>query len=196
MAIVPKTVKKLLKLGFQVIVEHGAGSQSGYSDEQYQLSGAEIASSQEVWQSKDIMIKVRPPRYNPSLNAHESDVLQSRVLISQIYAAMNGEAVDKLVARNENDLHVLALDQTPRITRAQKLDTLSSMTNLAGYRAVVEAFQYLPRFSKQQITAAGKYAPATVFIVGAGVAGLAAIGIAKGMGAVVRAFDSRAAAKE
>lgn len=141
------------------------------------------------------MIKIRPVRFNQTLNIHESELLSNTtLLISYIFLLDNPDLKDKLISIST--LSVFALECTPRITRAQKLDTLSSMTNLSGYRAVLEAYNHLPRFSKSQITAAGKIPPSKVFVIGAGVAGLAAIGVAKSLGAIIRAFDSRSVVKE
>jgi len=176
-------------------VESGAGNYAGYRDEDYRHSGALIVSTSEVWETSEIIIKIRPLLLNTTLNIHEAELLKNcKLLISYLFLREN-ERLGEFFKTYEN-LTVFALECTPRITRAQKLDTLSSTTNLVGYRAVLEAFTHLPKCSKSQITAAGKIPPSKVFIIGAGVAGLAAIGVARSLGAVVRAFDSRAETRE
>ncbi|MGB1698581.1 MAG: Re/Si-specific NAD(P)(+) transhydrogenase subunit alpha, partial [Nannocystaceae bacterium] len=160
----------------------------------YEAVGASIASdASAVWAEADVVIKVRPPAPHPS-GRHEADMLrEGGTLISFIWPGENKELVGKLQARKAT---VLAMDCVPRITRAQKLDALSSMANIAGYRAVIESAQHFGRFFTGQMTAAGKVPPARVLVVGAGVAGLAAIGAARGLGAIVRAFDTRPVVKE
>jgi NAD(P) transhydrogenase subunit alpha len=180
-ATVPEVVEKLIKLGFRVAVQAGAGEGANFSDEAYRAAGAEIASS--VWESADIVFKVRAP------SAAEIALMrEGTTLVSFIWPAQNPELMQALAARKAT---VLAMDSVPRISRAQKLDALSSMANIAGYRAVIEAAHHFGRFFTGQITAAGKVPPAKVFIIGAGVAGLAAIGAASGLGAIVRANDTR-----
>jgi NAD(P) transhydrogenase len=194
-AITPTVCKRLVKMGFKVKVEATAGTASGYRDEAYRKAGGQIVSTKEVWENTDIIVKIRPPADNEALGYHEKNALQnSSLLISYIYPVQNRRDCEDLMKKP--NLTVFALDCTPRITRAQKLDTLSSTANLTGYRAVLEAFGEFPRFSKPFMSAAGKVPPAKVLIMGAGVAGLAAIGIAKGMGAIVRAFDARTVVKE
>ena len=140
------------------------------------------------------MLKVQPPSMHPVLNVHEADLIrEGGTLISFLYPGKNKEIVDRLAARKAT---AIAVDQIPRITRAQKMDALSSMANIAGYRAVVEAASFYGRFFTGQMTAAGKVPAAKVLVIGAGVAGLAAIGAARGMGAIVRAFDTRPTVKE
>ena len=142
----------------------------------------------------DIILKVRPPENHPELSLNEIDLFRAgQTLISFIQPAQNQELLQNLA---EKKISVLAMDSIPRISRAQKMDALSSMANIAGYRAVVEAAQHFGRFFTGQITAAGKIPPATVLVIGAGVAGLSAIGAAKSMGAIVRAFDTRPEVKE
>ena len=182
-------------MGFGVKVEQYAGDSAGFMDDAYKKAGASIVSTQEIWENTEIIVKVRPPIENFLLGYHEADALQNtKLLISYVYPDQNKPLVDKLLEHSE--LTVFAHDCVPRITRAQKLDTLSSGANLAGYRAVIEAYSEFPRFSKLVISAAGKVSPSKALIMGAGVAGLAAIGMAKGMGAEVRAFDARAVVKE
>ena len=191
----PSTVKKFRKLGFKVNIESGAGVGAAYSDEAYKRAGAEIMSARDVWKS-NIVLKVRKPDLNSELNIQEDSLLEhTKLLVSYIYPAQNVDWLNSL-AKRYPDLTVLAMDCVPRITRAQKLDSLSSMANISGYRAVMEAFQYFQRCPKPMITAAGKMPPANVLVIGAGVAGLAAIGYCKNLGCVVKAIDTRPAARE
>jgi NAD(P) transhydrogenase subunit alpha len=183
-ATVPEVVEKLLKLGFKVAVESGAGEAANFSDDAYRAAGAEIvADAGSLWARSDIVFKVRGP------GAEEVGLLrEGGALVSFIWPAQNPELMQSLAARKAT---VLAMDSVPRISRAQKLDALSSMANIAGYRAVIEAAHHFGRFFTGQVTAAGKVPPAKVFVIGAGVAGLAAIGAASGLGAIVRANDTR-----
>ena len=188
-AATPDTAKKLQKLGFEVILETGAGSLANFTDEAYQNADCRIvADITTLLTEADILLKVRPP----SLEEVAQFPL-NKTLISFIWPAQNAELLEKLAERQTT---VLAMDAIPRISRAQKLDALSSMANIAGYRAVIEAANNFGRFFTGQITAAGKVPPAKVLVIGAGVAGLAAIGTAKGLGAIVRAFDTRPVVKE
>ncbi|MCC6930867.1 MAG: Re/Si-specific NAD(P)(+) transhydrogenase subunit alpha [Gemmatimonadaceae bacterium] len=186
-AAIPDSVKKLAKLGFAVRVETNAGLAAGFDDAAYLAAGATIAPPDQVWAS-EVIAKIRPPADDEiaRLNA-------SQTVISYLYPAFNGETVQKLAARG---VSAIAMDQVPRTTRAQKVDALSSMGNLSGYRAIIEAVNVMQRPLRGQSTAAGKIHPAKVLIIGAGVAGLAAIGAARALGAIVRAFDTRPAAKE
>jgi NAD(P) transhydrogenase subunit alpha len=194
-AATPETVGRLVKLGFEVIVEKDAGAGASFRDADYVAQGALIAAAtKQVWQDVDLVLKVQPPEHNPDLNEHEADMLrEGGTLISFIFPAKNQELIERLAKRKAT---VLAIDQVPRITRAQKMDALSSMANIAGYRAVIEAASFYGRFFTGQMTAAGKVPPAKVMVIGAGVAGLAAIGAARGLGAIVRAFDTRAEVRE
>ena len=194
-ATTPDVVKQLIKLGFEVAIEAGAGSAAHYSDASYVEAGVTVVkNAQEVWTDSDIILKVREPELNPDLQKEEIDLLhENQILITFLWPAQNPEMLKKLA---EKKVTALAMDMIPRISRAQKLDALSSMANIAGYRAVVEAAQHFGRFFTGQITAAGKVPPAKVMVIGAGVAGLAAIGAAKSMGAIVRAFDTRPEVKE
>ena len=194
-ATTPEAADKLIKLGFSVAVETGAGDAASISDEAYRQAGAEIIDSTEaLWNQSDIILKVRAPQFHPQLNRDEVDLLHAgQNLISFIWPAQNPDLMQRLADKQVN---VLAMDSVPRMSRAQKMDALSSMANIAGYRAIVEAAQHFGRFFTGQITAAGKVPPAKVLVIGAGVAGLAAIGAAKGMGAIVRAFDTRPEVKE
>ena len=183
------------KLGFEVAVESGAGHGVNVSNDEYRESGATvIKDTRELWQSSDLILKVRPPEENKELNTHEADLMkEGGWLIGFIWPAQHKEILDRLAKRNAT---VFGMDCVPRITRAQKMDTLSAMANIAGYRAVIEAANHFPRFFTGQITAAGRIDPAKVLVIGAGVAGLSAIGAAKGLGAVVRAIDPRSATKD
>ena len=194
-ATTPEAADKLIKLGFSVAVETGAGDAASISDDAYRQAGAEIIDSTEaLWIQSDIILKVRAPQFHPQLNRDEVELLHpGQNLISFIWPAQNPELMQRLADKQVN---VLAMDSVPRMSRAQKMDALSSMANIAGYRAIVEAAQHFGRFFTGQITAAGKVPPAKVLVIGAGVAGLAAIGAAKGMGAIVRAFDTRPEVKE
>ncbi len=194
-AATPDTARKLQKLGFSVLIEHGAGESADFPDARYVEADCRIAKdARELWASADIILKVRAPEQNAALGLHEADLLSpGKTLISFIAPAQNAELVKTLAARNAN---VIAIDAVPRISRAQKEDALSSMANIAGYRAIIEAANLFPRFFTGQITAAGKIPPAKILVIGAGVAGLAAIGAGKSLGAIVRAFDVRPAVKE
>ncbi|HFZ8993567.1 TPA: Re/Si-specific NAD(P)(+) transhydrogenase subunit alpha [Citrobacter freundii] len=186
-AATPKTVEQLLKLGFTVAVESGAGILANFADKAFLQAGAEIVEGDQVWQS-EIILKVNAPLEEeiPLLNA-------GTTLISFIWPAQNPQLMQQLA---ERQVTVMAMDSVPRISRAQSLDALSSMANIAGYRAIVEAAHEFGRFFTGQITAAGKVPPAKVMVIGAGVAGLAAIGAANSLGAIVRAFDTRPEVKE
>lgn len=194
-AATPDTAKILQKMGFQVLVEAGAGEAANFSNQAYSQSGCElIEGAEELWQSADVVLKVRSPEYNSQLDKHEVELLrEGQTLISFIYPAQNPQLLEQLAAQKAT---VLAMDAVPRISRAQKMDALSSMANIAGYRAVIEAANRFGRFFTGQITAAGKVPPAKVMVIGAGVAGLAAIGTARALGAIVRAFDTRLVVKE
>jgi NAD(P) transhydrogenase subunit alpha len=193
-AATPNTAKALQKLGFEVLIESGAGEKANFSDDLYKDAECQIIPDAEtLWSSADIVLKVRAPQMHPT-GKHEVDLLsEGGTLISFIWPAQNPELLEKLATRKAT---VLAMDAVPRISRAQKLDALSSMANIAGYRAIIEAANNFGRFFTGQITAAGKVPPAKVLVIGAGVAGLAAIGAARGLGAIVRAFDTRPVVKE
>ncbi len=185
-ATVPEVVEKLIKLGFAVAVQSGAGDAANFSDDTYRAAGASIVDgAAALWASSDIVFKVRGP------SAGEVGLMkEGTTLISFIWPAQNPELMQKLADRKAT---VLAIDALPRtLSRAQKMDALTSQAGVAGYRAVIEAANAFGRFFNGQVTAAGKIPPAKVFIAGAGVAGLAAIGTAAGLGAIVRANDTRA----
>ncbi|MCP4702835.1 MAG: Re/Si-specific NAD(P)(+) transhydrogenase subunit alpha [Gammaproteobacteria bacterium] len=189
-AATPETAEQIRKLGFSVALEAGAGDNAHFSDDAYRESGVEIVDdAKALWANSDIILKVNPPEPHPALGVHEAELLrEGGHLISFIWPAKNKELLDRLAARKAT---IQAMECVPRISRAQKLDALSSMANIAGYRAIIEAANHFGRFFTGQITAAGKVPPAKILVIGAGVAGLAAVGTAKGMGAVVRAFDTR-----
>ena len=181
-AATPKTITQLTKLGFDVAIESGAGERASFTDEQYRNAGGVVIEGADIWQS-DIIYKVNPPN-----DEEISRVKDGATLVSFLYPAQNPDLIKKLSKKNIN---VLAMDMVPRISRAQSMDALSSMANIGGYRAVIEASHHFGRFFTGQITAAGKVPPAKVLIIGAGVAGLSAIGTSKSLGAIVRAFDTR-----
>ncbi|EOC0220157.1 Re/Si-specific NAD(P)(+) transhydrogenase subunit alpha [Cronobacter turicensis] len=186
-AATPKTVEQLLKLGFSVAVERDAGKLASFDDDAFIAAGASVVETAEVWES-DVILKVNAPQ--------DDEIERLRpgtTLMSFIWPAQNPQLLEKLAAKN---VTVMAMDSVPRISRAQSLDALSSMANIAGYRAIVEAAHEFGRFFTGQITAAGKVPPAKVMVIGAGVAGLAAIGAANSLGAIVRAFDTRPEVKE
>jgi NAD(P) transhydrogenase subunit alpha len=181
-ATTPDVATQLMKLGFDVSVESGAGEGSNFSDSAYSDVGCDIVdSASELWSKSDIVLKVRAPEGDEA-----SRLRSDQTLISFLWPAQNPELLKQLT---DTGATVMAMDSVPRISRAQKVDALSSMANIAGYRAVVEAAQHFGRFFTGQITAAGKVPPAKVLVIGAGVAGLAAIGSAKSMGAIVRSFE-------
>jgi len=194
-AATPETVTWLKKFGFSVAIETGAGGNAHFSDELYNEMGAEIIQdTKKLWEQSDVILKVRAPEAHPFLALHEVELLkEGAYLICFIWPSINPELMQMLVDKKAT---VLAMDSIPRISRAQKFDALSSMANIAGYRAVIESANHFGRFFTGQITAAGKMPPATVLVIGAGVAGLAAIAAANGLGAVVRAFDTRPEVKE
>ena len=183
-ATVPDVIEKLLKLGFSVTVQAGAGEAATITDDAYSAAGATIVPDvSSLWAGADIVFKVRAP------SRDEVNLMrEGQTLVSFIWPAQNPDLLQQFAAKKAT---VLAMDSVPRISRAQKLDALSSMANIGGYRAVIEAAHEFGRFFTGQVTAAGKVPPAKVFIIGAGVAGLAAIGTASGLGAIVRANDTR-----
>src|SRR5436190_2866738 len=196
-AATPETVQKIIKLGLEVVVEAGAGDASDFVDSAYTSAGAVIVPADKrdtVWTASDIILKVRQPMFRPGTTVHESDLMKpGATLISFFWPAQNKELIERM-ARHK--VTVLAMDAMPRITRAQRMDALSAMANIAGYRAVIEAASHFGRFFPGQVTAAGRVKPAQVFVLGAGVAGLAAIAAARALGAQVRAFDTRPVVRE
>ena len=187
-AATPESVQSLLKLGFEVAIEEGAGSASGVPDEDYIAAGATIHSQDKILGESDLILKIQPPSLDEIAAMREGSLL-----ISLVQPERDPARLPALAARKVN---VLALERIPRVTRAQKMDVLSSMANLAGYRAVIESANHFAGLFSKSVTAAGSAPPARVLVIGAGVAGLAAIGAARALGAEVRAFDTRAAARE
>ncbi len=186
-ALTPSTVSKIKKLGYDISIENNAGLSSNFFNKAYEEAGAEISSTEEIFKC-DIILKINKP------SAEEIEQLSSnQSLISFFSPATNSESLQMC---SKDSLNILSMDSVPRISRAQKMDALSSMANVAGSRAVIEAAHYFGRFFGGQITAAGKINPAKILIIGAGVAGLSAIGTATSLGAIVRAFDTRPEVKE
>ena len=179
----PAGVAKWVKAGWEVQLERGAGEAASYPDAQYEAAGATLVDRAAAWRDADIVLKLRPPTLD-----EVEQLREGATLISYIMPAQSADLVAALAAKKAT---VLAMDQVPRISRAQKMDALSSMANITGYRAVIEAANRFGSFFTGQFTAAGKVPPAKVLIIGVGVAGLAALGAAKGLGAIVRAFDVR-----
>jgi NAD(P) transhydrogenase len=184
----PETVAQLVKAGFTVVVQAGAGAASSFSDALYVDSGAVVLTGDQIYADADIFTQIRPP------SGEQAPKFAGKTLISMIQPAINSDLYKDLTAQKTN---VFALDCVPRmLSRGQSYDILSSQANIAGYRSVIEAAQAFPRTFAAQITAAGKIPPAKVLVLGAGVAGLAAIQTANSMGAIVRAFDVRPVTKE
>ena len=194
-AMTPEVAAQLQALGYEVAVESGAGDAASFSDDAYRKSGATILSDvNELWSTSDIILKVRPPAKHPVTAVDEAELAHGgQTVISFLWPAQRPELLQRFA---EKKVTALAMDMIPRISRAQKMDALSSMANIAGYRAVIEAGQHFGRFFTGQITAAGRIPPARVLVIGAGVAGLAAIGTARSLGAVVRGFDTRPEVKD
>ncbi|HEX6587693.1 MAG TPA: Re/Si-specific NAD(P)(+) transhydrogenase subunit alpha [Longimicrobiales bacterium] len=187
-AAAPATVGRLVAAGWDVQVEQGAGEGASFPDRMYVKAGARIVDRETAWRTSDVVAKVRPPQVTPD-GTSEADLLrEGGTLVSFIFPGQHPELIERLRTRRAN---VIAVDAIPRISRAQKVDALSSMANIAGYRAVVEAANRFGSFFTGQFTAAGRVPPARVLVIGAGVAGLAAIAAAKALGAIVRAFDVR-----
>ncbi len=183
-AMTPDSARAIAKLGHECLVEAGAGARAGFSDEAYRDAGVEVVDgAEDLWGRSDVIAKVRPPT-----EAELGRLTSDKTLISFFYPGQSQQLLEKA---RDTGATVIAMDMVPRISRAQKMDALSSMANIAGYRAVIEAGANFGRFFTGQITAAGKVPPAQVLVVGAGVAGLAAIGTATSLGAVVHAFDVR-----
>jgi NAD(P) transhydrogenase subunit alpha len=193
-AMTPETAVHVMKLGHRICVQSGAGTAANIADELYKEVGAEIVpDASSIYQRADVILKVRAPALESDAGNEVAQLKPGTVVIGFVWPAQNEKLMDELAAR---DVTVLAMDSVPRMSRAQKMDALSSQANIGGYRAVVEAANQFGRFFTGQITAAGKVPPAKVLVIGAGVAGLAAIGAARGMGAIVRAFDTRPEAAE
>ena len=187
-ALTPATARDIAKLGHELLIESGAGKGADFPDEAYRDAGVEVLdSAKALYERAELVMKVRGPQREGG-NDEVAMLREGQILASFIWPAQNEELLNTLA---EKGVTVIAMDSVPRISRAQKLDALSSMANIGGYRAVVEAANQFGRFFTGQVTAAGKVPPAKVLVIGAGVAGLAAIGAARGMGAIVRAFDTR-----
>ena len=183
-AMTPDSALQLKKLGHECLIESGAGKLAGFSDEAYQAAGVSVVpKAADLWSSADVVVKVRGPE-----PAEAAELKSGQTLISMFWPAQNPDLLEACRAQGAS---VIAMDMVPRISRAQKMDALSSMANIAGYRAVIEAGSNFGRFFTGQITAAGKVPPAKVLVIGAGVAGLAAIGTATSLGAITYAFDVR-----
>ncbi len=183
-ALTPESAGRLQKLGYECLVESGAGTAAAITDEAFEAAGVEVvASAAELWKNADIIVKVREPLVEEIEAAPDG-----KILIGFVWPASNEDLLEKMKAKG---MSVLAMDMVPRISRAQKMDALSSMANIAGYRAVIEAGNNFGRFFMGQMTAAGKVPPARVLVVGAGVAGLAATGTSVALGAITMAFDVR-----
>ena len=183
-AMTPDSVRQIQKLGYDCVVQSGAGSAAGFDDAAYEDAGAAVAkTAASLWKQADIIVKVRGVT-----GTEQKSLRDGQTVISMFWPAQNPDLLDLFKAANSN---AIAMDMVPRISRAQKMDVLSSMANIAGYRAVIESGNQFGRFFTGQITAAGKVPPAKVLVIGAGVAGLAAIGTATSLGAIVRAFDVR-----
>ncbi len=196
-AAIPETVEKLRKIGFDVAVQAGAGEGIFVSDEAYEKAGAKIvANVEELFAMADVILKVKQPIFNETVGKHEVDMMpQSATLVTFLHPASpdSHEMVHKLASRG---ILAFTMDGIPRISRAQRMDALTSMSTVAGYRAVLDAAEYLPRFLPMVGTAIGAIKPATVLVIGAGVAGLQSIATAKRLGAVVKAWDIRESARQ
>ncbi len=189
----PAAVERYIKLGFDVTVARGAGDGSSFPDSAYEAAGATLVDQAAAFGDVDVVLKVRAPRMDAEGGSEVELIKEGAALISFVSPAQNEDLLKAFCARN---LTVLAMDQVPRITRAQKMDALSSMGNIAGYRSIIEASNEFGSFFTGQFTAAGKVPPAKVLVIGAGVAGLAAIGAARGLGAIIRAFDTRESVRD
>ena len=189
----PKSVAQLIKLGYEVVVEAGAGAKAAFPDEEYVAAGAKIIDERTVFDGDSVWASDIVAKINPPTDSEIDAMVEGAFLISLVAAPRSPELLDKLANR---ELTVLAMDSVPRISRAQSLDVISSMANIGGYRAVIEAANAFGSFFTGQVTAAGKVPPAKVFVSGAGVAGLAAVGTANSLGAIVRATDIRAEVAE
>ena len=195
-AMAPSVVKQqCLKNAHSVLLEQGAGVIANFTDEQYEDSGAEIVeTAHQIWERADLILKIRAPEVNHETGEDEADLLRKDVcLICLLNPGRNADILQKLAKTGGT---AIAVDQIPRISRAQSMDVLSSMANISGYRAITEAAHHFGRLFTGQITAAGRIPPAKVLVIGAGVAGLFAVGSAQSLGAIVRAFDTRSSVRE
>lgn len=194
-ALVPDAVRRLVEKGLEVVVEAGAGSHGGFTSSGYEESGARLESdTARLYEASDLLLKVRAPTQHPETGEHEVDMLrEGGALVALLQPFVEKDAVRRLAERR---ITSFALDLMPRITRAQSMDALSSMSTVTGYRAAILAAQALPKLMPMMMTAAGTLAPARVLVIGAGVAGLQAIATARRLGAVVEGFDIRPATRE
>lgn len=196
-SIVPEGAKRLLKAGIQVYVQSGAGVGADFYDTEYEKCGAKICkSAQEIFDLVDIVIKIREPTVNPTTGKHEIDMVGKGKNLICFVGPRTAEGKVLLEMAKEAGVNLLAVDAIPRISRAQALDVLSSQAKIAGYRAVIQAASMYQKFLNGETTAAGSFPPSKVLVIGAGVAGLAAIGAGKNLGAIVRAFDTRMECKD
>ncbi len=193
-ALVPGSIASLTKAGLEVIIERGAGIKAGYLDDEYSDKGASLASRDEIYQRSDIVLQVRGLGANPENGKADIALMkEGQIIIGMLDPLWRADCMKELAERR---VTAFAMELIPRITRAQAMDVLSSMANIAGYKSVLLAASYLPKMFPMMMTAAGSIAPAKVFVIGAGVAGLQAIATAKRLGAVVQAYDVRPAVKE
>lgn len=194
-ALTPDVVSKLIKKGFEIVVESNAGMKAGFTNDQYEKAGAKILNTaKEVYEKGEIILKVQRPQHNEELNQHEIELMkEGQLLISFMYALHYPNDAEKCASKKIN---VIAMDMIPRTTLAQRMDALSSQANIAGYKAVILTANYLGKIFPMMMTAAGTIQPAKVVIMGAGVAGLSALGTAKRLGAIVEVSDIRPTVKE
>lgn len=196
-SVVPEGAKRLLKAGVQVIVQSGAGVGADFSDDKYELVGATILpTAQEVFDAADVIVKIREPTMNPQAEKHEIEMMGKGKSLISFLGPRTDKGKELMEKAKSVGVNLLAVDAIPRISRAQSLDVLSSQAKIAGYRAIVEAANVYQRFLNGEVTAAGSFQPSKIMVIGAGVAGLAAIGTGKNMGAIVRGFDTRLECKE
>jgi len=194
-ALVPDTASKLIKKGFQINVEKGAGINAGFTDDQYESSGAKLLDNvSELYSSADIVLKVQRPVEHPQEGKHELDLMKEGTLLITFMYSLHYPETAKLCA--DKGINVIAMEAIPRTTLAQKMDALSSQANVAGYKSVLMTANHLPKIFPLMMTAAGTIQPARVVIMGAGVAGLQALGTAKRLGAIVEVSDIRPSVKE
>lgn len=194
-ALTPEVVSKLIKKGFEVIIETNAGLKAGFTNEQYEKAGGKIVqSAKEIFENGEIILKVHRPQVNEELTKHELDMMkEGQLLISFMYALHYPQDAVKC---SEKKVNVIAMDMIPRTTLAQRMDALSSQANIAGYKSVILCANHLGKIFPMMMTAAGTIQPARVVIMGAGVAGLSALGTAKRLGAIVEVSDIRPTVKE
>ncbi|HPG39735.1 MAG TPA: Re/Si-specific NAD(P)(+) transhydrogenase subunit alpha [bacterium] len=193
-ALTPNVIGKLAKSGFEVVIETGAGAESGHPDADYQAAGAAIAASvQELYKDAQVILKVRPPAPHPVSKKHEIELYPEGAVLICFLEILRNPEIATLLAKHK--VTAFSMDTVPRISRAQSMDALSSQASAAGYKAVLIAAEASHKFFPMLTTAAGTIPPAKVFVIGAGVAGLQAIATAKRLGATVEGFDIRPAAK-